>query len=691
MTAPRSDIEAPRTSSKLTAQTVDNTHNENNIVAVEMEMSEQQQHQFSGSKQPMMKSGAIGASSDAVWQHDNLTRGERHHKIEFAMKHVIFPDNKWIKLWDVLIIILLVMLLFTLPFQLGVSSSVLLNFGTHNGWATFNVAMNACFCVDTFLYFYRAYLHPKTGRLVFRLDKIRNRYLRTYFIPNLISCFPTAIIVGISDQQSTRSLLLLLVFDLFKFARFGRFHMIVQSSDVVNDFQNRFSAANLRLVKVLLLMGVVAHWFACIWCFVAYMETGFDFTKEGMGAHPNWISHWYEDNNVPGSINPIGEENFMDRYVLALFWSIQTITSIGYGNISPLTRTEWWVGSLLMLFAGFAWAFLIGAIVNSVNALDEHHEVYRTRIDQAQQLIQQFEAGNSDIKKKCATPFAENKSKPELDSSSPDNQENEGGDSSQKENTKGKVFLSVTAAFFGAQKVNNDNDDEKHSSNMASVDSGDINRRILRYIHSQHRKGHAMTYSSTCAERYPVLTTLTPELYRTACYSLLNTVLENVPYLSSKYLTQTQQGQIAEQCQFLEYAAGETFHNTDTDGPGRGVYLLQSGCAFATLRIKGHRPRMRVMTSGMNVKIQDFVLIEDDAKLKKMGILHTPTIHFIFLSFSKVVFIPRKTILDVISHADHPAWKSCARWRYLSCWLQLRRTFPDHLVTESTRTTKNIG
>lgn len=37
----------------------------------------------------------------------------------------------------------------------------------------------------------------------------------------------------------------------------------------------------------------------------------------------------YGDGYVEGGLNPIGWENYMDRYWLCMFWSIQSITSIG--------------------------------------------------------------------------------------------------------------------------------------------------------------------------------------------------------------------------------------------------------------------------------------------------------------------------------------------------------------------------
>ena len=40
------------------------------------------------------------------------------------LDRIIFPDNKWIKTWDMLILFALFVLMFTLPYQIGVVSLI---------------------------------------------------------------------------------------------------------------------------------------------------------------------------------------------------------------------------------------------------------------------------------------------------------------------------------------------------------------------------------------------------------------------------------------------------------------------------------------------------------------------------------------------------------------------------------------
>lgn len=58
------------------------------------------------------------------------------------------------------------------------------------------------------------------------------------------------------------------------------------------------------------------------------------------------------------------------RYVVCLHWSLMTLTSIGYGDITPTTHIEYIVSSMCMLTAGCTWAYIIGNACRVFNSLD---------------------------------------------------------------------------------------------------------------------------------------------------------------------------------------------------------------------------------------------------------------------------------------------------------------------------------
>jgi len=243
----------------------------------------------------------------------------------------------------------------------------------------------------------------------------------------------------------------------------------------------------------------------------------------------------------------------------------------------------------MMLLAGIMWAYIIGGLVGVASKLERTNDIYGARLDQAGELIRDFENGDDD----------------------PDS-------------------LKRT-----------------------------LSKRIKMYIHTQHFRSQSPASMNGLFQAYPVLESLTPEMQRISSLLLMRKYLESVPYLSSKYLTPEEQSAVALQCVYVDFAAGETAEpRQGINHLGVGIIIIHSGVAVFRGEL-GKRTRgawFNFLTSGMAFGT-NAVLLEDVTYQKKESELN-------FLTFTKVVFIPRKAILDALENSK-TAWKACARWKYL--------------------------
>eukprot|EP00985_Skeletonema_marinoi_P001454 scaffold581_cov127-Skeletonema_marinoi.AAC.5 len=310
-----------------------------------------------------------------------------------GLKYVIFPEEKKAQVWDFLMILVIIFYAFYIPFHAGISSGYFTF--TNKGFFGFVVSMNAVFFIDTFMVFFRAY-RDDNGVLIFSLRTIARRYIRSgWFFVNLLASFPTTSILYAKYRQNDTvtvtgdTLFILEMFKLLRLVRINvRIKKLLNTSETVAKMYEHVDLGISLTVKFVFLIVLVSHWIGCIWGFVAYVEVGHTWDKEAVLSTPNWIGNWY----VPGpGLNPIGYSNFMDRYWLCLFWAIQTITSIGYGNIAPLTAAEFAVANGLMLCAGIFWAYVIGSLVDVVAVSSKLQNEYVTRMDEANQLVKNFQ------------------------------------------------------------------------------------------------------------------------------------------------------------------------------------------------------------------------------------------------------------------------------------------------------------
>ncbi len=477
--------------------------------------------------------GGAGRSSHSAGAAPRLPEEER---LQRRTKWVIFPGSPALRAWDMLMLLNLLQLSVILPVQIGVAANYLV--ATNLGWAIFEIATNTIFFFDTWLVFFRAY-HDDVGKLVFDQRTIAIGYLRGAFVPNLLAVMPTTLPFVIltrlyppdfvldptgSDANAIYAWVVLIkVLDLLKFLRFRRVSRILEDSEMVARVRNSVNSQVLSLWYFLVLIFFTSHWFACIWCFVAFCETN-SFGR-ALYKQPNWISNWYNlsyntnGTNAyvpprPGGINPIGWDRYFDRYVLSWLFASQTLTSVGYGNILPYTAAEWWVACVLVLLSGLMWAFLIGSTVAVAAALLSETQEYRERLDEANVLIRHMGGGAK-----------------------------------------------------------------------ASPEDAELARQIREYLKLKRLRAAFVpppSSDSAIAECYPVLASLPDDMRRRACLRLCCGVFLGVPYLRA--LEHDAQLSCALACRVKAFAPGVRLEIVGEDLNTRGIYHFATGCAVLRRR-----------------------------------------------------------------------------------------------------------
>ncbi|KAL3817490.1 hypothetical protein ACHAXA_007080 [Cyclostephanos tholiformis] len=500
------------------------------------------------------------------------------------LKYVIFPENRWIQVWDLFMIFAIWNYAFSIPFSFGISRGYYV--AVSKGYWIYRVIINTGFFVDIFLPFFRAY-RDKNGRLVLNLKQIRRRYIRSgWFFLNLLSSLPGSTMgypeaqkrlkAGETVHDEAQSLFYL---DIFKILRLVRIRQMMGNSNVLNGVWERIDIDTALFIQFLLKITVTSHWIGCIWGWIAFIEARS--FGDSLLDSPNWIAQWHESSYVEGGLDPIGWENAMSRYFLALFWAVQSITSIGYGNIQPVTVTEYIFANALMLVCGIFWAYIIGKLVEVVSVKGNVLMAFTTRMSEANQMIRDF------------------------------------ADEDLPESVIGTVITNSSA-------------------------------RVRHFITNQREKASKnwLDSSNACSfhDAYPTLRILSPELKRVCALHLAHSLLETIPYLSSKYLSPEEQAGVILQCVKMEFSSGETFVKHPDLGRGCFLYRSGDGCIATSARTWREGP--------VNV---DGVLVDDDRFREQHTAFH-------FVGFTRVLFVPRSAIMAVLDNNER-AWKECARWK----------------------------
>ena len=111
------------------------------------------------------------------------------------------------------------------------------------------------------------------------------------------------------------------------------------------------------LVKLFLIVFYIAHVFACLWCFIG---------KKGLKDEYSWINS-----------QEIDENDIFNLYITALYFSIVTMITVGYGDISPKNAKEKIFVIFIMLFACGVFAFSLNRVGTIIQEMFENDEKFR--------------------------------------------------------------------------------------------------------------------------------------------------------------------------------------------------------------------------------------------------------------------------------------------------------------------------
>ncbi|MCB0566242.1 MAG: cyclic nucleotide-binding domain-containing protein [Phaeodactylibacter sp.] len=220
--------------------------------------------------------------------------------------------------WDFIIVALTAILAIYLPLKLALGEQLTFYTGLE-------IALTLFFVIDL----YWLLLQSRKDELAPYFAGNRNRPLcfQPWFILNLLAAIP---FVCFASRFFG-------VFRLFKLARASK---ILESWRLKNlQFSNR-----LVLIYLIIAIIIIIHWISCGWM----------------------VIHRANERLADD----------VSRYIDALYWSVTTITTVGYGDITPITRIEKIYAIFAMLMGLGFYGFLIGNITRLLSKKDPAREHY---------------------------------------------------------------------------------------------------------------------------------------------------------------------------------------------------------------------------------------------------------------------------------------------------------------------------
>uniref|UniRef100_A0A3Q3G513 Potassium voltage-gated channel subfamily H member 7 n=1 Tax=Kryptolebias marmoratus TaxID=37003 RepID=A0A3Q3G513_KRYMA len=233
-----------------------------------------------------------------------------------------------------------------------------------------DLMVDIMFIIDILINFRTTYVNHNE-EVVSNPAKIAIHYFKGWFLIDMVAAIPFDLLIFGSGSDETTTLI-----GLLKTARLLRLVRVARKLDRYSEY----GAAVLMLLMCI--FALIAHWLACIWYAIGNVEKPYLQHKIG------WL------DNLAVSIgkrynysDPSSGPSIKDKYVTALYFTFSSLTSVGFGNVSPNTNSEKVFSICVMLIGSLMYASIFGNVSAIIQRLYSGTARYHAQMLRVKEFI----------------------------------------------------------------------------------------------------------------------------------------------------------------------------------------------------------------------------------------------------------------------------------------------------------------
>ncbi|XP_053836336.1 potassium voltage-gated channel subfamily H member 5 [Vidua macroura] len=293
--------------------------------------------------------------------------------------HIILHYCAFKTTWDWVILILTFYTAIMVPYNVSFKTKQ-----NNIAWLVLDSVVDVIFLVDIVLNFHTTFVGPG-GEVISDPKLIRMNYLKTWFVIDLLSCLPYDIINAFENVDEGISSL----FSSLKVVRLLRLGRVARKLDHYLEY----GAA--VLVLLVCVFGLVAHWLACIWYSIGDYEVIDELTNTI--KTDSWLYQLALSIGTPYRYNTTGSGQWEggpskdSLYISSLYFTMTSLTTIGFGNIAPTTDGEKIFSVAMMMVGSLLYATIFGNVTTIFQQMYANTNRYHEMLNNVRDFLKLYQ------------------------------------------------------------------------------------------------------------------------------------------------------------------------------------------------------------------------------------------------------------------------------------------------------------
>ncbi|XP_016095430.1 potassium voltage-gated channel subfamily H member 4-like [Sinocyclocheilus grahami] len=233
-----------------------------------------------------------------------------------------------------------------------------------------DIAVEMLFILDIILNFRTTYV-SQSGQVVYEPRSICLHYATTWFFVDLVAALPFDLLYAFNITVTS-------LVHLLKTVRLLRLLRLLQKLD-------RYSQYSAMVLTLLMSMfALLAHWMACIWYIIGRKEME---TNANGAWDIGWLYELGRRLDKPYFNSTVGGPSVRSAYIASLYFTLSSLTSVGFGNVCANTDAEKIFSVCTMLIGALMHAVVFGNVTAIIQRMYSRRSLYHTRMKDLKDFI----------------------------------------------------------------------------------------------------------------------------------------------------------------------------------------------------------------------------------------------------------------------------------------------------------------